>query len=269
MAETEHGIYFIEEISDGAYKIYERRDATMYLVCGTSKAVLIDTAFGVCNLKELAAEYTNLPVDVVNTHGHIDHVLGNHWFNGGKVYMHHDDIPLYKENADEYVEMFNSPEVHEEYGELLDGFDPSKVVFPETVDIREGDVIDLGGKKLEIVEMPGHTPGSIILIDRDAKICYAGDSIIENTWLFLEESLPLEVYLNSLKKVNKILKDTGIEKIYNGHFCYNPIAVTKLDDIIAGVESIIAGTATGESFESHAGSGIEYPFDGFKVLYRN
>ena len=268
MAETERGKYFIEEIAPGAVKIYEERNASMYLVCGTSRAVLIDTAYGLSNLKELAAEFTDLPVEVINTHGHIDHVLGNHWFYGSTVYMHHDDIPLYEENAAEYVETVNSPETQEQYGDILRGFDPSKVRFPETTDIREGDVIDLGGKKLEVVEMPGHTPGSIILLDRDEKICYAGDSIIENVWLFLEESLPIEVYLDSLKKVNKILKDAGIEKIYNGHFCYNPIAVRKMDDIIAGVESIVAGTASGVPFENHAGSGIEYPFDGFKVLYR-
>ncbi len=269
MAETEHGKYFIEEIAPGAIKIYEERNASMYLVCGTAKAILIDTAYGLCNLRELVAEFTDLPVEVINTHGHIDHVLGNHWFYGSKVYMHHDDIPLYEENAAEYVEVVNSPEIQEEYGDVLKGFDPSKVRFPETTDIREGDVIELGGKKLEVVEMPGHTPGSIILLDRDEKICYAGDSIIENVWLFLEESLPIEVYLDSLNKVNKIMKDAGIEKIYNGHFCYNPIAVSKIDDIIAGVESIIAGTSSGVPFENHAGSGIEYSFDGFKILYRN
>lgn len=269
MAETEHGLYFIEEITPGAFKIYEQRNASMYLVCGTSRAVLVDTAYGLCDLKKLASEYTDLPVDVVNTHGHIDHVLGNHWFNGSMVYMHPDDIPLYDENVAGYVDVCNSSWVQENYADLFKDFDPAAVVFPKTTDIREGDVIDLGGKKLEVVEMPGHTPGSIILLDRDEKICYAGDSIIENVWMFLEESLTIEAYLDSLKKAKKILTDAGIEKIYNGHFCYNPIKVNKLDDIIAGAAAVADGTASGVPFENHAGKGIEYSFDGFKVLYRS
>lgn len=68
-------IYDIEKISRGQYdiwKIYERHEATMYLVCGSERACLIDTAYGLTDLKEQVGELTKLPVSVINTHGHVD-----------------------------------------------------------------------------------------------------------------------------------------------------------------------------------------------------
>ena len=269
MAETKRGVYAIEEIAPGSYKIYERRDATMYLVCGKERACLIDTAYGLSDLKALARRLTDLPVTVVNTHGHIDHVLGNHWFHdggNGRARMHPADRPLYEEIASGYADMLNEPWVKETFGEFLRGIDPAAVRFPRAEDVREGDTIDLGGKALDVIGIPGHTAGSILLMDRDEKICYAGDSIIENLWLFLEESQPVEVYLNALRKTRDALNRAGIERICNGHFNHAPLTVPQIDPMISGMERILAGTAKGELFENMVGSGIRYAFGEWSVL---
>ncbi len=271
MAEQQYGIYYIEGIAPGAFKIYEQRTATMYLVCGTEKACLIDTAFGLGDLKEIAEQLGHLPVTVVNTHGHSDHVLGNQRFydgGNGRVYMHPADRPLYEGTVEGFMQMFRDPAVREQYGEFLKGVDPESLRFPQAEDLREGDVIDLGGKKLEVVEIPGHTAGSILLLDRAEKICYSGDAIIENLWLFLDESLPPEVYLASLRHARDVLTEAGIERIYDGHFSYVPLTTDKLDNMIAGMEQVIAGTAEGEPFENDAGRGIRYFFGDWSVLCR-
>ena len=107
MAERQYGIYYIEGIAPGAFKIYEQRTATMYLVCGTEKACLIDTAFGLGDLKEIAEQLGHLPVTVVNTHGHSDHVLGNQRFydgGNGRVYMHPADRPLYEGTVEGFMQ---------------------------------------------------------------------------------------------------------------------------------------------------------------------
>ena len=269
MAETERGIYFIEEIGKNAYKIYERRDAAMYLVCGRERACLIDTAFGLNDLKALTGELTDLPVTVVNTHGHTDHVLGNHWFYGGgpgRVLMHPKDRPLYEEVVAGFADMLNDPWVKNAFGEFIRGADPSAVRFPAAEDILDGDVIDLGGKKLEVVGMPGHTAGSVMLLDREDGICYAGDSVIENLWLFLQESLPPETYLRSLRRAKGILEEAGIGRIYNGHFSCVPLTVPRMDGMIAGMEMIVRGAAEGEKFENAVGRGIRYTFGDWSVL---
>ena len=149
---------------------------------------------------------------------------------------------------------------------ILKNIDAEEVYFPAPENISEGDVMDLGGKKLEVYEMPGHTKGSIVLVDRDAKICFSGDSIIENLWLFLEESEEPATYLQSLKHIREVLNESGIEKIYNGHFSYEPIDVKKLDDMVEAMELIVAGKLEGTAVENHAGKGIEYSHKDWKVI---
>ena len=267
MAETEHGIYFVEEIAKGIYKFYEQRNASIYLVIGSEKACLIDTAYGLTNLKELVGHYTDLPVTVVNTHGHIDHVLGNHWFDN--AYLNSADKFMYDEIVFEFSMLINEPWVQDFYGDFVKNIDTEEVFFPVPQNISEGDAIDLGGRSLEVYEMPGHTKGSIVLIDRADKICFSGDSIIENLWLFLEESEEPAVYLESLKRIREVLKDAGIEKIYNGHFSYEPIGISKLDDMIEAMELIVSGKLEGTAVENNAGKGIEYTHKDWKVICRN
>lgn len=260
-------IYDIEKISRGKYviyKIYERYEAAMYLVCGSEKACLIDTAYGLNDLSEICSSLTELPVTVVNTHGHIDHVLGNHWFEN--VYMHPADKMLYREIADGFADMINEPWVKETYGEFLKNVDPADIRFPDTNDITEGDVIDLGDKRLIVVDIPGHTQGSIMLIDPDEKICFSGDSIIEHAWLFLEESLPVETYYENLKRAADILKKYDVERIYNGHYSYKPLTMKDTGNMLAALEKICSGQAIGISFSNDAGSGTEYVFGDWRVL---
>lgn len=261
------GIYDIEKISRGKYdiyKIYEDYQAAMYLVCGEERAVLIDSAYGLRDLGEIIRTLTALPVTIINTHGHIDHVLGNHFFD--RAYMHPADMPLYQEIVDGYADLLAMPWVKETYGEYIENLDPSAVRFPAAEEIKEGDVIDLGGKKLEVIEIPGHTPGSIMLLDRDEKLLFSGDSMIEHLWMFLEESLPPDTYLASLRRAVKIMKDAGTERIYNGHYCYKPLTIADAETILEGVEKVVSGAAKGEPFKNNVGSGIEYKFGEYSVL---
>lgn len=264
MAETQYGIYYTEEISKGAFKIYEQRSAALYLVTGDERACLIDTAYGLTDLKALAAHFTALPVTVINTHGHIDHVLGNHWFD--KAYLHPADRFMYDEITESFPDIIKDSGVQDLYGDFVKNINAGEIHFPVPDEIREGDVIDLGGKKLEIYDMPGHTPGSIVILDRDAKICYSGDSIIENLWLFLEESLEPEIYLKSLLHIRDILAGAGVENIFNGHFYYRPITMPELENMIEAMEKLTAGELEGVPVKNHAGEGIEYAYKGWKVI---
>lgn len=260
-------IYDIEKISRGRYdiwKIYERYEAAMYLVCGDRQACLIDSGYGLTNLRELVGELTRLPVFVINTHGHVDHVLGNHWFD--RALMHPADQGLYREIVDGYADMLKLDWVKQSYGEFIRDLDPSTVRFPRAEDVRDGDVIDLGGKQLEVVEVPGHTAGSVMLLDTDEKICFSGDAVIEHLWMFLEESLPPETYLRALGRAVERLRESGIERIYDGHYAYKPLMPADTDVMLSGMELICAGKARGKPFENRVGSGVEYAFGDWSVL---
>lgn len=262
-------IYDIEKISKGPYdiwKINERLEATMYLVCGSEKACLIDTAYGLTDLKELTAELTGLPVTVINTHGHIDHVFGNRWFEHAMI--HPADQALYQEAVDGFEKLVSRDWVREAYGQYLRDLDLSTVRFPVADSIREGHVIDLGEKRLEVIEVPGHTAGSIMLVDRDEKLCFAGDAIIEHLWLFLKESLPPEICRDSMRRAVQILKEAGVERIYHGHCAYSPLMIPDTDIMLWGMDRVCAGTACGQPFENMLGNGAEYTFGRWSVLCR-
>lgn len=263
-------IYDIEKISckqHNIWKIYERYEAAMYLVCGSERACLIDTGYGLTNLKDLVGELTNLPVFVVNTHGHVDHVLGNHWFD--RVLMHPADQHLYQKIVDGYAGMLAQDWVKQSYGEFMKDLNPSTVCFPQAEDICDDDVIDLGEKKLRVVEIPGHTAGSIMLLDPDEKICFSGDAIIEHLWMFLEESLPPETYLHSLRHAVNTMKESGMERIYNGHYAYKPLTPADTDGMLSGMEQICAGMVQGKPFTNAVGSGIEYTCGDWSILCCN
>ena len=263
-------IYDIEKISEGPldiYKIYERFQVAMDLVCGKERACLIDTAYGLNDLSEVVASLTDLPVTVINTHGHIDHVLGNHFFE--QVYMHPADQELYQEIIDGFADMITQPWVRETYGEFIKDIGPDDISFPAAKDISDGDVIDLGGKQLKVIEVPGHTPGSIMLTDPDEKICFSGDSIIEHLWLFLDESLPSDTYRRNLIRAVGILKDEDIRKIYSGHYAYKPLTISDAESVISIMDKICSGEAEGQPFENEVGSGTEYVSGDFSVLCRD
>lgn len=254
--------YDIEKITDTSYKIYEDFQTTMYLICGSEKACLIDTGYGGGDLLGVIRSLTDLPLIVVNTHGHIDHVMGNRLFD--RVYMNAADNEIYRGVADNFAEIISEPWVGEQYADILAELDVSAVRFPETENISDGDIIDLGGVKLEVMAVPGHTPGSITLINRAEKIVFSGDAIMEHVWMFLSESLPLPTYLDALRRAKERL--AGIEKIYNGHYAWRPMDTALIDTMISGCEAIIAGTADGKPFENGVGSGTEYVFENWSVL---
>lgn len=175
-------------INDHIWLLDDNGEATGYLITGTKKALVIDTMNGYENVKEVAESITKLPLEVVNTHGHPDHTYGNIYFD--EVYIHPADIKV----ANQYFKDARFVEITKRLGLKPATFLP----------IREGDCFDLGGMIIEVIELPGHTPGGIVLLDRKDRILFTGDSIIEQTWMQLEESLPMEKFLESLDKIQKL-----------------------------------------------------------------
>lgn len=162
-----------------------------YVILGEKKALVVDTMNGSENVKEIVRTITGLPVMVINTHVHPDHIGGNHFFD--EVYMSPYDMP--------YVEMFTAPE----------NLDKRPVVHP----IREGNVIDLGGLHVEVYELPGHTPGELCLLLVEEQILFPGDGINHHLWMQLEGCSSLEEYAKSLKRLDFLKKKA--KYILHGH----------------------------------------------------
>lgn len=151
--------YFESEyIAPGTWRIHSDGDA-IYLVEGGNEAIVIDTGYGVGNIREYCQSLTPKPVrNVINTHDHFDHTANNAYFE--KAYMTEATRPL----ATIPFPSFEGIDFPRDY--------PVEIV-------KEGDVIDLGGRTLEVIEIPDHAVGSIALLDRKEKILFSGDEIMD------------------------------------------------------------------------------------------
>jgi len=200
--------YKVKELHPNLYSLYEQTDVYCYLIMGAKSALLYDTTFGVCDLAATVRALTPLPVEVMLSHGHYDHVNGAFQFDG--AYIHPaDEILCYKHAGrtcrrwslnDEYFSTLMPPELdHEAYIHAGAG---------KLTCIQPGHTFDLGGLTVEVVALEGHTAGSIGLLIHEHHILLASDALGPHNWLFLKESLPIPQYLAMLRRIQALPFDT-------------------------------------------------------------
>jgi glyoxylase-like metal-dependent hydrolase (beta-lactamase superfamily II) len=114
----------VNEIFDGIYHISEPAMVCSTLIIGKEKALLFDTGYGTWDLKQTIEKLTNLPIIVVNSHGHGDHINGNYQFN--QIYIHKEDIQLAK--------TYSTPEIK---NIIIKTFMEHNAVFPESFSKEE------------------------------------------------------------------------------------------------------------------------------------
>ena len=190
---------YVKQLKPYLYLMDDAHEATGYLVVGEEKACVIDTMNGLNDLDKVVREITDKPVFVINTHGHGDHICGNVYFE--EAYMHPEDNELAAGFA-------RDPEFIrdcEEKGLSMPPFRP----------VKGGDVFDLGGKTLLIYDLPGHTMGGILILLKEDRILFTGDSINHHLWMQLDGCLPLDAFVKELDKVMFLEKEADL--ILHGH----------------------------------------------------
>jgi len=235
----------VYKIDPAVYAFYEPgqfEEVMSYLVVGGEKAALIDTGCGIGNVKTLAETFTQLPIMVVNTHSHYDHIAQNHLFREVAIF----DAPIARraaKNGCSKAEMADLLAEGMVWKPLPDDFDPRNYhVPPFTVTrwLREGDVIDLGSRRLEVLHTPGHSPDSICLLDRDSKLFWTGDTFYTGAiYVHLPDS-NLEDFIRSYEKV--IALSPHYERLMPSH---NEPWVEKnmLERVLEAAREIRAGKA--------------------------
>ena len=214
--------------------------ALCYLVEGRDYALLIDSILGMGNLKEFCETLTEKPVVLVNTHAHSDHCGGNFFFDA--CYMHHRDIGFFQSSVgqvrkQQIADMAKGMAL-EEYRDQIEPDDQFADWNPmKVLPLYDGDVFDLGDRRITVVEVGGHTAGSVVLIDPLTRIAYSGDACNGNTLLEFDNSLPVIAYLRALLH----LKDHQAEfdMVYGGHEIFDASIV---DEGIETVAKVVAGT---------------------------
>jgi glyoxylase-like metal-dependent hydrolase (beta-lactamase superfamily II) len=220
--------YVAEDILPGVVMVRDYANDKMFLVKGSKKSLLIDSGMGTGDLKGFLAPYVGgLPLEVAFTHFHGDHTGQSDKFIGDSV---------------EYINEADRSHVAASLRE--------KGVSQDTIDknlrnIKDDDILDLGDRKLIVYQVPGHTPGSIVLFEKETGYLFTGDSIGSNGpgipdafWLHLPSSPPLDEYLSTLEVFRSKVK-SGVKHIMTGHNDHPMEGEKYLDNLQHAAQSVV------------------------------
>lgn len=206
----------INRMDDKTWSL-EEEGVRFFLLEGRDKALLIDSGMKTANAREVAQSLTDLPLELLNTHSDPDHISGNGQFDF--AYMH----PA-------------------ECGNYYKAQNRSGVIRP----VWDGDVIDLGERKLEIIHMPGHTPGSIAVLDVKNRRLFGGDPIQDGSIFMFGAQREMHGYRHSLKRLAGM---TGrFDEICPSHGSC-PVKPDMIDKLYEAAGKILDGSAKGKAEE--------------------
>ena len=182
-----------------------------FLITGEKEALLIDAGFPGCHIRDAVSAVTDLPVSVIMTHGDMDHAGGLPEF--GKCRPHKADWKLVS-------------------GAI------------ELAPLAEGDVFRCGGYRLETIEIPGHTYGSVAFYDREKGLLLPGDSVQKDGPIYMFGAhRNLDLYLESQRKLLGIMD--RIETVLPCHHAC-PITPDYIEKNLQDAEALKKGLLTGE-----------------------
>lgn len=238
-------VYDICSIFKDAWLIYEReKQVCMYLVCGSDRAALIDAGEGTGDLQAVVSELTDLPVLPLITHGHPDHYLG---------VMGYPSLWL-DERDHELMQYYVRLEAQED-GVPVPPL-PELKPFPAS--------IDLGGRCLRVVDLHGHTPGSVGFLLEEERVLFSGDGLIYNIWMQLDESSSLQEYGRTLQALVPL--QSRFDRIWTGH-AVDALDSGHLDRVIALLNRVIE-EPFGIPNPSHEPPGLIADGENCQITYR-
>ncbi len=217
----------VHPLAEGLWRIDDHGGDNAYLVAGNERALLIDTGTGAADLAACVRGLTRLPLTVVNTHGPPAHAGGDFQFEA--VHASPNDFEAILRFANRG---------------RSGGFDRKRLVA-----LRGGEAFELGGLRIEVIETPGHSRGSLCLLDAEHKRLFAGDNDNTLVWLFLRDCLPLETYLQTLLDLQK--HSGEFQTVLPGHG--EPLDGSFVGEQIACAQAILSGTCEGVPYRNPFG----------------
>lgn len=214
-----------------------------YLLEGKDKAAIIDTGLEPEELREFTERYTDKPLIVLHTHGHIDHIGNDQQFD--EVMLHPADFALYRlHSSGTYRKNFFQAQY-----ESIKQYDPFEAKrYAEVhnytlnqdvhlIPLVDGMTIDLGNRYVKVIENPGHTQGCVSFFEEARSFIFTGDMVCElGVLMHFPEATSMKTYKASLHKIRSSMTDTF--KLFAGHQS-TPLGIDWVDQYIVCAEDLI------------------------------
>jgi glyoxylase-like metal-dependent hydrolase (beta-lactamase superfamily II) len=275
-------------IRPGLWLISEPGHVQSYLVEGTARAILIDTGTGIAPIAPVVRRLTTKPIEVVLTHNHFDHIGGNADFDqiaihpagvaGLRAGRSTESLRGYIAGAREMltrgaamraldVEGLNFLHPEQIVRPFPAAFDPDRyAIAPSaaTATLADGQLLDLGGKVLEVIYTPGHSPDGICLLDRAGRILFTADTVYAGPLYAQTPGADLTAYLASLRRLEPLIDQVDILLPAHNRVPLDPPIIREM---IAGFEDLLAGRVNaGESGDSVGRRTRSVRFERFSIL---
>ncbi len=253
----------VYRVADDVYAVYEPgqfEEVISFLIVGDTRALLFDTGLGVGDIRSVVDSLTDLPVVVLNSHTHYDHVGGNHDFERVLGL----DTVYTRAN-----ERGTAP------GALAEVLGPAWVWKPLPAGVEAdryrtepwhaarriagGEIIDIGGRRLEVLATPGHAPDAICLLDRDNRLLFTGDTFYLAALYTHLEGSDFAAYRRTAARLSALAADLDAVMTSHNVPVVSPDYLRQLDAAFAAIET---GRATYVLTDGHR----EYDFGDFSVI---
>jgi glyoxylase-like metal-dependent hydrolase (beta-lactamase superfamily II) len=256
------GWFEVYQLPGNVYAFYEPRQdqqVLSYLIVGDQRALLFDSGLGIGNIGGIVRRLTSLPVLVLNSHTHFDHVGGNSEFS--TIYA--VDSAFTRKNAEGHPNayMLSNAGPSEACPPLPTGFTFAKYSikpFRIAHTVHDGEVIDLGGRPLEVLLTPGHTPDALCLLDRKQKELFTGDTFYpDEIWLWWPET-DLDAYQKSIERIANLAPSLQILRPAHAAPEADPA-------LLAKVAQALPQARNGKMQYKLAPGRLVYQFSGFSI----
>lgn len=253
----------VYRVRPDVYAIYEPHqfeEVISYLIVGRRRALLFDTGLGVASIRDLVTQLTPEPVIVLNSHTHFDHTGGNAEFSE----IFNEDTAFSRANANGQSNAYSRDTLTPQRlcGPLPPGVHPDAYTtrpWHVTHRVRDGEHIDLGGRELEVIFTPGHTPDSLSLLDRPRGLLFTGDTFYPGPIYLFTPETDFAAYAQSVARLAQLVPQ--IRLLLPGHNVpiVAPESLARLNDAVKSVQSGAARFVVTEGRR-------DYRFEGFSLL---
>lgn len=203
--------FIIQKIAENLWAI-EQKGVRAFLLAGRDHAILVDTCFG-GDILSVCRSLTSNPITLITTHADPDHMGCDAQFE--KQHLHEADFKRYESRSK--TPLHAAP-------------------------LQEGDVFDLGDYRLEVIWIPGHTPGSIALLDRTHRFLISGDTVQSGCIFMHGEGRDLSTFRSSIEKMDAMRREGLFDTVFPSHG-EAVIPADILADHLALADDILSGTA--------------------------